>query len=33
MDGLYPGIIRELFDEAFEELKAKYPEFADKKAA
>ena len=33
VDGLYPGIIRELFDEAFEELKAKYPEFADKKAA
>jgi type III restriction enzyme len=33
VDGLYPGIIRELFDEAFEELKAKYPEFADKNAA
>jgi type III restriction enzyme len=33
VDGLYPGIIRELFDEAFEELKAKYPEFADKSAA
>ncbi len=33
VDGLYPGIIRELFDEAFEELKAKYSEFADKKAA
>ena len=33
VDGLYPGIIRELFDEAFEELKPKYSEFADKKAA
>jgi type III restriction enzyme len=33
VDGLYPGIIRELFDEAFEELKSKYSEFADKKAA
>jgi type III restriction enzyme len=33
VDGLYPGIIRELFDEAFEELKAKYSEFADSKAA
>jgi type III restriction enzyme len=32
-DGLYPGIIRKLFDEAFEELKGKYPEFAEKKAA
>ncbi len=31
-DGLYPGIIRELFDEAFEELKHKYPEFANNKA-
>jgi type III restriction enzyme len=31
-DGLYPGIIRELFDEAFDDLKAGYPEFADKKA-
>ncbi len=29
VDGLYPGIIRELFDEAFDELKAKYPDFAD----
>jgi type III restriction enzyme len=33
VDGLYPGIIRELFDEAFDELKTKYPDFADKKAA
>jgi type III restriction enzyme len=33
VDGLYPGIIRELFDEAFEELKSKFPEFAEKKAA
>jgi type III restriction enzyme len=33
VDGLYPGIIRKLFDEAFDELKAKYPEFADSKAA
>jgi restriction endonuclease len=33
VDGLYPGVIRELFDEAFEELKPKYSEFADKKAA
>ena len=33
VDGLYPGIIRELFDEAFDELKAKSPEFADKNAA
>ncbi len=33
VDGLYPGIIRELFDEAFEELKPKYFEFADAKAA
>jgi len=31
-DRLYPGIIRRLFDEAFDELKAKYPEFADKEA-
>ncbi len=31
-DGLYPGILRTLFDEAFEELKGKYPDFADKKA-
>lgn len=29
VDGLYPGIIRELFDEAFNELKVKYPEFAE----
>jgi type III restriction enzyme len=33
VDGLYPGIIRELFDEALDELKAKSPEFADKNAA
>ena len=33
VDGLYPGIIRELFDNAFQELKAKYPEFADKNPA
>src|SRR5262245_51940280 len=33
VDGLYPGIIRQLFDEAFEELKGKYPDFAEKKAA
>ena len=33
VDGLYPGIIRELFDEAFEELKPKYPAFANAKAA
>ena len=33
VDGLYPGIIRELFDEAFEELKPKYSEFSDKNAA
>lgn len=32
VDGLYPGIIRVLFDEAFEELKPKFAEFADKKA-
>jgi type III restriction enzyme len=30
-DGLYPGIIRVLFDEAFEDLKQKYPEFASRK--
>lgn len=28
-DGLYPGIIRELFDSAFNELKVKYPDFKD----
>ena len=33
VDGLYPGIIRTLFDEAFEELKGKYPDFADKEAS
>ncbi len=32
-EGLYPGIIRQLFDEAFDDLKAKYPDFAAKKAA
>ena len=32
VDGLYPGIIREMFDEAFETLKARFPEFADKHA-
>ncbi len=32
IDGLYPGIIRELFDDAFEALKLKFPNFADKKA-
>jgi len=31
-DGLRPGIIRELFDEAFEELKHEYPDFAGRKA-
>lgn len=30
-DGLYPGIIRELFDQAFDELKANFPDFRDKK--
>lgn len=28
VDGLYPGIIRELFDQAFNELKVNHPEFA-----
>jgi type III restriction enzyme len=32
VDGLYPGIIRELFDAAFEELKLKYTDFAGKNA-
>ncbi len=32
-DGLYPGIIRELFDDAFEELKGKSPDFAGRKPA
>ena len=32
VDGLYPGIIRELFDQAFDELKGKYPDFAELKA-
>src|SRR6202035_3119594 len=27
VDGLYPGIIRELFDDAFQDVKSKYPEF------
>ena len=31
VDGLYPGIIRELFDQAFDELKGKYPDFAELK--
>jgi type III restriction enzyme len=31
-DGLYPGIIRELFDEAFEEMKGKHPDTVDLKA-
>jgi type III restriction enzyme len=30
-DGLHPGILRELFDEAFDELKLKHPDFADLK--
>jgi type III restriction enzyme len=33
VDGLYPGIIRELFDEAFEKQKVKFPDFANKSAA
>jgi type III restriction enzyme len=33
VDGLYPGIIRTLFDEAFEELKGRYADFADKEAS
>lgn len=33
IDGLYPGIIRELFDQAFEALKGKYSDFAGNKAA
>lgn len=32
IDGLYPGIIRQLFDEAFEVLKVKYPAFSGKRA-
>jgi len=28
IDGLFPGIIRELFDQAFNDLKAGYPDFA-----
>lgn len=32
-DGLYPGIIRELFDQAFDELKINFPEVKDKKSA
>ena len=31
VDGVYPGIIRELFDAAFNELKAKFPDFAGRK--
>lgn len=33
VDGLYPGIIRSLFDEAFETVKVKFPDFADLKAS
>jgi type III restriction enzyme len=33
IDGLYPGIIRELFDAAFDEFKAKYPDFAERTPA
>ncbi len=33
VDGLYPGIIRQLFDEAFETLKSKYPGFSGKRAS
>jgi type III restriction enzyme len=32
VDGLFPGIIRDLFDQAFDELKGKHPEFADLKS-
>lgn len=32
VDGLYPGIIRQLFDEAFETLKVRYPDFSGKSA-
>ena len=32
-DGLYDGVIRELFDEAFDDLKANYPHFAGKTAS
>ncbi len=32
VDGLYPGIMRVLFDEAFDELKGKYPDSVDLKA-
>jgi type III restriction enzyme len=31
-DGLYPGIIRDLFDEAFDDLRKHFPDFKDKKA-
>lgn len=31
VDGLYSGIIRELFDQAFNELKVKYPDFTELK--
>lgn len=33
VDGLYPGIIRELFDDAFQDFKSKYPDFLGKDAA
>jgi type III restriction enzyme len=33
IDGLYPGVIRQLFDQAFDELKGKYLDFADRKAS
>ena len=32
VDGLYPGIIRQLFNEAFETLKVRYPDFSAKSA-
>ena len=32
IDNLYPGIIRVLFDEAFDEIKKDYPEFAERSA-
>jgi type III restriction enzyme len=31
-DGLYPGIIRKVFDEAFDEMKKDFPDFAGSKA-
>ena len=33
VDGLYPGVIRELFDAAFDEAKAKHPDFAGRQPA